>query len=158
MTGWNPWPRIHIINRCITHQVCKIGENRLKNCKQHGQLHRAANGHTISVSSLYTVTWLLKAVMLEPEMFTARQRFGKHVPAATNMQATIEVLLGYNNGNGVFCWGKSRGYITRKTAMARASGTYKRQTRPLVREGAPRNQERNCQTYSVIRTAIKIWL
>jgi hypothetical protein len=45
----------------------------------------------------------------------------------------------------------------RKTALARASGTYKRQTRPLVREGAPRNEERNCQTYSVFRTEIKIW-
>jgi hypothetical protein len=33
-----------------------------------------------------------------------RQRLGKHVPAATNKQATIEVLLGYNDGNGVFCW------------------------------------------------------
>jgi hypothetical protein len=37
------------------------------------------------------------------------------------------------------------------TALARASGTYKRQTRPLVREGAPRKQERNCQT------EINIW-
>jgi hypothetical protein len=34
----------------------------------------------------------------------------------------------------------------RKTALARASGIYKRQTHPLVREGAPRKQERNCQT------------
>jgi hypothetical protein len=32
----------------------------------------------------------------------SRQRLGKHVPAATNAQATIEVLLGYKNGNGVF--------------------------------------------------------
>jgi hypothetical protein len=48
-------------------------------------------------------------------------------------------------------------YDPRKTALARASGTYKRQTRPLVREGAPWNQERNCQTYSVFRTEIKIW-
>jgi hypothetical protein len=45
----------------------------------------------------------------------------------------------------------------RKTALARASGTYKRQTHPLVREGAPRNQEHNCQTYSVFRAEIKIW-
>jgi hypothetical protein len=34
----------------------------------------------------------------------------------------------------------------RKTALARASGIYKRQTRPLVREGAPQKQDRNCQT------------
>jgi hypothetical protein len=33
----------------------------------------------------------------------SRQQLGKQVPAATNMQATIEVFLGYNNGNGVFC-------------------------------------------------------
>jgi hypothetical protein len=45
-----------------------------------------------------------------------------------------------------------KGLGPRKTALARASGTYKRQTCPLVREGAPRNQERNCQTYSVFRT------
>jgi hypothetical protein len=45
-----------------------------------------------------------------------------------------------------------KGLGPRKTALARASGTYKRQTRPLVRECAPRNQERNCQTYSVFRT------
>jgi hypothetical protein len=37
------------------------------------------------------------------------------------------------------------------TALARASGKYKRQTRPLVREGAPRKQERNCHT------EINIW-
>jgi hypothetical protein len=49
-----------------------------------------------------------------------------------------------------------RDYDPRKTALARASGTCKRQTRPLVREGAPRNEERNCQTYSVFRTEKKI--
>jgi hypothetical protein len=32
------------------------------------------------------------------------QQLGKHVPAATNTQATIYGLLGYNDGNGVFCW------------------------------------------------------
>jgi hypothetical protein len=34
----------------------------------------------------------------------------------------------------------------RKTALARPSSIYKRQTRPLVREGAPQKQDRNCQT------------
>jgi hypothetical protein len=34
----------------------------------------------------------------------------------------------------------------RKTALARASSTYKRQTRPLVREGAPQEQDRNRHT------------
>jgi hypothetical protein len=33
----------------------------------------------------------------------------------------------------------------RKTALARASSIYKRQTRPLVREGAPQKQDCNCQ-------------
>jgi hypothetical protein len=37
------------------------------------------------------------------------------------------------------------------TALARASSNCKRQTRPLVREGAPTQQTRNCQTI------IKIW-
>jgi hypothetical protein len=32
------------------------------------------------------------------------QRLGKHVPATTNTQATIEVFFGYNDENGVFCW------------------------------------------------------
>jgi hypothetical protein len=34
----------------------------------------------------------------------------------------------------------------RKTALARASSIYKRQTSPLIREGAPQKQDRNCQT------------
>jgi hypothetical protein len=34
----------------------------------------------------------------------------------------------------------------RKTALARASNIYKRQTRPFVREGAPQKQGHNCQT------------
>jgi hypothetical protein len=33
----------------------------------------------------------------------ARQLHGKRVPAATNTHATVEILLDYNNGNGVFC-------------------------------------------------------
>jgi hypothetical protein len=32
----------------------------------------------------------------------ARQLLGKWVLAATDTHATVEVLLGYNNGNGVF--------------------------------------------------------
>jgi hypothetical protein len=34
----------------------------------------------------------------------------------------------------------------RKIALARASSIYKSQTRPLVREGAPQEQDRNCHT------------
>jgi hypothetical protein len=33
-------------------------------------------------------------------MFIARQRLGKQVPAATNKQATTDVFLSYNDGNG----------------------------------------------------------
>jgi hypothetical protein len=33
----------------------------------------------------------------------------------------------------------------RKTALARASNIYKRQTRPLVREGTPQKQDRSFQ-------------
>jgi hypothetical protein len=39
----------------------------------------------------------------------------------------------------------------RKTMLARASSIYKRHTRPLVREGAPQKQHRNCQR------VINIW-
>jgi hypothetical protein len=36
--------------------------------------------------------------------FIATLRLGKHVPATTNRQATIDVFLSYDNRNGVFCW------------------------------------------------------
>jgi hypothetical protein len=39
----------------------------------------------------------------------------------------------------------------RKTTLARASSICKRETRPLIREGAPEKQDRNCQT------VINIW-
>jgi hypothetical protein len=38
-----------------------------------------------------------------------------------------------------------RDWDPRKTTLARTSSIYKRQTRPLVREGAPQKQDRNCQ-------------
>jgi hypothetical protein len=50
---------------------------------------------------------------------------------------------------------KSQGTTTEKDCAGKASGTYNRQTRPLVREGVPRNEECNCQTYSVFRTEKK---
>jgi hypothetical protein len=46
-------------------------------------------------------------------MIIARQRLGKQVPVATNKQTTIEVFLGYNDGNCVFCWIHPEDYITR---------------------------------------------
>jgi hypothetical protein len=44
-----------------------------------------------------------------------------------------------------------RDWDPRMTALARASSNCKRQTRPLVRESAPHQQNRNCLT------VIKIW-
>jgi hypothetical protein len=35
--------------------------------------------------------------------FTTRQLLGKQVPMAMDTHATVEVLLDYNNRNGVFC-------------------------------------------------------
>jgi hypothetical protein len=46
----------------------------------------------------------------------------------------------------------------RKTALARASSIYKRQTRPLVREGAPQKQDRNCQAVINIWSWLTDWL
>jgi hypothetical protein len=46
----------------------------------------------------------------------------------------------------------------RKTALARASNTYKRQTRPLVREGAPQEQDRNCHTSNKYLVVIPRWV
>jgi hypothetical protein len=40
----------------------------------------------------------------------------------------------------------SKGLGPEKTALAGASSIYKRQTRPLVREGAPQKQDRKYQT------------
>jgi hypothetical protein len=55
--------------------------------------------------------------MVEPEETSIlRQRLGKRVPAATNKQIIVEVLLGHNDGNGVLC-GSARKY-------ARPAGLY----------------------------------
>jgi hypothetical protein len=45
-------------------------------------------------SAYNTVTWCLKAGIVEPEMSIVTQRLGKHVSAATDTQETIEELLG----------------------------------------------------------------
>jgi hypothetical protein len=65
-----------------------------------------------------------------------RRRKGKSQICDSKIRSQVPKGLGPEKGCG---------------ALARASGTYKRQTRPLVREGAPRKQERNCQT------EINIW-
>jgi hypothetical protein len=68
--------------------------------------------------------------------------------------ATVLEQAARNNGStvgsGVFC-------VVRSEAITSVQLSPFLQTRPLVREGAPRNQERNCQTYSVFRAEIKIW-
>jgi hypothetical protein len=45
----------------------------------------------------------------------------------------------------------------RRIVLARASSICKRQTRPLVREDAPQNQDRNCQTVINIWSWAQMW-
>jgi hypothetical protein len=40
------------------------------------------------------------------------------------------------------------------TALARTRSNFKRQTRPLVREGAPHQQTRNCLTVIKLRSTL----
>jgi hypothetical protein len=50
---------------------------------------------SVTLKFMYIVTCCLKAEIMEPEETSiARQRFGKQVSGATDMQATIEKLLG----------------------------------------------------------------
>jgi hypothetical protein len=51
-------------------------------------------------------------------------------------------------------WSVPRSYLEDKLALQgiRASSIHKRQTRPLVREGFPQKQDRNCQTVINIRS------
>jgi hypothetical protein len=41
---------------------------------------------------------------------------------------------------------RSKGLGPKKDCAGKASSIYKSQTRPLVREGAPQEQDRNCHT------------
>jgi hypothetical protein len=65
---------------------------------------KGSSARSQAIYNLCIVEYLLKAKTLEPEKqpllanglettFVSRQRLGKHVPAATDMHATIEVLL-----------------------------------------------------------------
>jgi hypothetical protein len=79
------------------------------------------------------------------------------VEAGSNTSTvTLRVVGGEEKGNlrseTVKYGRKSQGTRTKKDCAGKGQRHIKRQTRPLVREGAPRNQERNCQTYSVFRT------
>jgi hypothetical protein len=80
----------------------------------------------------------------------------------TTESGSVGVLIGCWNLRGL--WGARNALVffcflgrllldsdLRKTALARASRMYNRQTRPLVREGAPHLQDRNCET------VINIW-
>jgi hypothetical protein len=49
------------------------------------------------------------------------------------------------NWDSKICSRDPRASDPRKTTLARTSSINKRQTRPLVREGAPQKQDRNCQ-------------
>jgi hypothetical protein len=42
--------------------------------------------------------------------FQHAEDLNMQVPAATNKQAITEILLNYNDGNGVFCWSATRLY------------------------------------------------
>jgi hypothetical protein len=89
---------------------------------------------------------------VEPEETSiARQRLDKQVSPTTDTQVTIEELLGTMFSFRSVQSRVQRDSDPRKTALARARSIYKRQTRPLVREGAPQEQDRNCQT------VINIW-
>jgi hypothetical protein len=47
---------------------------------------------------------------------------------------------------------KSQGTTTEKDCAGKGQRHIQKTDRPLVREGVPRNEERNCQTYSIFRT------
>jgi hypothetical protein len=48
--------------------------------------------------------------------------------------------------------------VPRETTLARASSIYKRQIHPLVKEGAPQKQDRNCQRVINIWSWAPYWL
>jgi hypothetical protein len=78
------------------------------------------------------------------------------VEAGSNISTvTLQVVGGDGKGSlgseRVNMVGVPRDSDPRKIALTRASSIYKRQTRPLVREGDPQKQDRNCHT------VINIW-
>jgi hypothetical protein len=92
----------------------------------------------------------------------ARQRVTKHIPATTNMEAgsntstvTLRVVGGDEKGSlkyeTVIYGREAQGTRTREKLRWPGSAAFKKQTRPLVREGAPETQDRNCQR------VINIW-
>jgi hypothetical protein len=86
--------------------------------------------------------------MIRPTEFSS---VASRVEAGSNTSTvTLRVVGGGEKGSlkseTVKYGRKSQGTRTRKkTVLARASSIYKRQTRPLVREGTPQKQDRNCQ-------------
>jgi hypothetical protein len=62
---------------------------------------------------------------------------------------TLRVVRGDEKGSlksETAKYGPESQRIRTRVRLARASNIYKRQTRPLVREGASQKQVRNCQT------------
>jgi hypothetical protein len=81
-----------------------------------------------------------------------QRRIHPHVEIESNTSTVaLRVVGGDEKGNfkseTVKIWSQIlRDSDPRETALARTRSIYKRQTRPLVREGAPQKQDRNCQT------------
>jgi hypothetical protein len=74
---------------------------------------------------------------------------GTRVEAGSNTSTvTLRVVRGDEKGS---LKSEKVKYVARMTVLARTGSIYKRQTRPLVREGAPQKQDRKCQT------VINIW-
>jgi hypothetical protein len=70
-----------------------------------------------------------------------------HVEAGSNTTTVTLRRKGKSQMGDSKIWSRvPRDSDQRKLALARASSIYKRHTRPLVREGTPQKQNRNCQT------------
>jgi hypothetical protein len=92
---------------------------------------------------------MMSGIRSTEHLYKPSLRDTESVEAGSNTSTvTLRVVGGDEKGSL-----KSETYSDpRKTALARGSSTYKRLTRPLVREGAPQKQDRNRQT-----VIINIW-
>jgi hypothetical protein len=105
-------------------------------------------------------TWHLFSLRSDPSLYNERRKIiGRHVPCGSGVEylhrkpaSRRRRRKGKSQIWESKMWSRVlRDSDPRKTTLARASSIYKRQTRPLVREGAPENQDRICQR------VINIW-
>jgi hypothetical protein len=79
-----------------------------------------------------------------------RDVISRIIEAGSNTSTVTLRVVGGDEKGSLECetvWSRDpRGSDQRKIALARASSIYKSQTRPLVREGAPQEKNRNCHT------------